>query len=111
MPTFDISARIERALSWLRDVQEDDGDLPIFASRRRDLAGHRFLDSSPFNAVHILAGIRACSSPLVDGIAGPLEGYLWREASERATWSYFARKSGRTTRSGEYCRVRNWFVR
>lgn len=90
-----LEQRIERALSWLVDIQEDDGDVPIFASRRRDLSGHRFLDSSPFNVVHILAGVRACASPRVDTLARGLEAYLWREASDRATWSYFARKSGR----------------
>src|SRR5690606_7426859 len=91
----ELARAIERGLAWLSDVQEDDGDLPVYACRRRDLAGHRHHDSSPFNVVHILEGVAACPGPLAVEIAAGLEGYLWREASETATWSYFARKTGR----------------
>jgi len=96
MPTpDDIEGAIARGLAWLADVQEADGDIPVFACRRRDLSGRRHLDSSPFNVAHILEGVRACGGPEAGAIAAGLKAYLWREASPRATWSYFARKTGR----------------
>lgn len=90
-----LATAIDRALAWLADVQEDDGDIPVFACRRRDLSGGRHLDSSPFNVAHILEGVRACPGPKAAAVARGLAAYLWREASERGTWSYFGRKTGR----------------
>ncbi|PRQ02412.1 hypothetical protein ENSA5_23390 [Enhygromyxa salina] len=90
-----VEDAMSRGLAWLADVQEGDGDIPVFACRRRDLSGRRHLDSSPFNAAHILEGVRACGGPEAGAIAAGLEAYLWREASPGGTWSYFARKTGR----------------
>lgn len=91
-----LDLAIERGLAWIHDVQEDDGDIPVYASRRRDLRGGHHLDSSPFNVVHILEGVSACSGPLAAELGAGLQRYLWREMSEAGTWSYFARKTGRT---------------
>lgn len=85
-----------RALEFLADVQEDDGDFAVFAATDRQLRRGAVLDSSPFNVAHVLCALGAFPGEAGERLRGRAAAYLLREADpERATWSYFARHTGR----------------
>jgi hypothetical protein len=86
---LELSARLDAALSFLREEQRPSGEFPTFKARDAALVQERQFDSTPFATTYLLHALSFVERPHVREMAAEALDFLEAEMESHGVWRYW----------------------